>query len=315
MIKLRFFFTVLFLLTSLAVVLLIAIFENTLLFNAAKVVKDHIWPAGIAALLFLVLLFSGIVSTLSEPGRSLFRNGYFQLAVLELFLCSASLVYYRYHVQQPGQIILRLQPNQGSELINVGLKSWKSQKTDTVQAPGQLSNLPAGRYSIETLDHHILPFRTDFTLQPAEIETLSIPLKYNTRSLFIQTEPEGAVILINGVQSSHTPDTLHIFSGDTVNLELQMDGYQSYLDTISLDQDMTLGTISLLKFYTVWISARYPDINFLIYDENKRMVFSSLGSRKIQLPEGKYRIAYEIGEGEYDSKTFQLKYNLTVSIP
>ena len=313
--KFRLFFTVLFLLTSLAVILLIAIFENTLLFRAAEVVKDHIWPAGIAALLFLVLLFSGIVSTLSETGGSLFRNGYFQLAVLELFLCSAGLVYYRYHVQQPGQIILRLQPNPGSEIINLGLKSWKSETTDTVQAPAQLNNIPAGRYSIETLDHHILPFRTDFILEPAEIETLSIPLKYNTRSLFIQTEPEGAVILINGVQASHTPDTLHILSGDTVNLELQMDGYQTYLDTISLDQDMNLGSISLQKLYTVWISARYADIGYLIYDQNKRMVFSSRGSRKLQLAEGKYRIAYEIGEGEYDSKTFQLRYNLTVSIP
>jgi hypothetical protein len=313
--KLRFFFTVLFLLTSLAVILLIAIFENTLLFRAAEVVKDHIWPAGITALLFLVLLFSGIVSTLSEAGKSLFRNGYFQLAVLELFLCSAALVYYRYHVKQPGQIILRLQPNPGSEIINLELKSLKSETTDTVQAPGQLSNIPAGRYSIETLDHHILPFRTGFTLEPAEIETLSIPLKYNTRSLFIQTEPEGAVILINGIQTSQTPDTLHILSGDTVNLELQMDGYQTYLDTISLDQDMTLGTISLLKLYTVWISARYTDIGYLIYDQNKRMVFSSRGSKKLQLAEGKYRIAYEIGEGEYDSKTFQLRSNRTLSIP
>jgi len=315
MIKFRLFFTVFFLLASLAVVLLIAIFENTLLFRAAEVIKNHIWPAGIAAILFLVLLFSGIVSTLSESGGSLFRNGYFQLAVLELFLCSAGLVYYRYYVQQPGKIILQIQTDQGSEIINLRLKSWKSEKTDTVQAPGQLSSIPAGNYRIETLDRHILPFRLDFTLKPAQIETLSIPLKYNTRSLFIATEPEGAGIWINGVQASYTPDTVHILSEDTVNLELRLDGYQTYLDTISLDQDMTLGTISLLKLYTVWISPRYPDIGYLIYDENNRMVFSSRGSRKLQLAEGRYRIAYEIGEGEYDSKTFQLRYNLTVSIP
>jgi hypothetical protein len=94
-----------------------------------------------------------------------------------------------------------------------------------------------------------------------------------------------------------------------------MDGYQDYIDTLRLHEDLDLGTIPLQKLYSLWISSRYQDIGYMIYDMDKRVVFSGRGSRNLQLIQGTYRIAYEIGEGAYDTKTFQLKYNLTVSIP
>jgi len=165
--KLRLFLTVLLLLTSLAVILLIAIFDNVLLFRAAQVIKDNIWPAGIAALLFLILLITGIVTTLSESKGSLFSNGYFQLAILELFLCTAGLAYYRNYIQQPGQIILQLAPPGEREKINLVLRSEsrKSTPVDTISAPAHISDLPAGNYSIETLDADILYFQTVQTIR------------------------------------------------------------------------------------------------------------------------------------------------------
>ena len=90
--------TVFFLVATLLTVLLIAIFDNAILFKAAGLVKDNIWVAGIALLLFLGLLFTGIGSNLARSEGSLFTNGYFQLAMLELFLCAAGLIYYRHHM-------------------------------------------------------------------------------------------------------------------------------------------------------------------------------------------------------------------------
>lgn len=315
--KFRLFFTVFFLLTSLIIILLIALFDNSTLFRAADVIKNYIWPAGFAMLIFLGLLSAGVVSNHAKSKGSLISNGYFQLAILELFLLSAGLAYFRHYTQQPGQIVLQLNPEKTRDFISLGVKYQSSGITsmDTVSAPGKLANLPAGKYRFETLDQDIVYFHADVDLEPAEIKTLVIPITLNIRTLAVQTEPTGAEIWINSVQATHTPDTFKILTGDTVILELKMPGYQGYTDTLSLNENVDLGIIPLRKIYTLWVSSRYADTGYKIYDMDDRVVFSASGSRKLQLAQGRYSISFEIGEGQYETKTFLLNYNSTVMIP
>ncbi len=76
--KFRLFITVFFLLASFITILLFTLFDNVLFFKAADVIKNNIWPAGIALFVFLVLLTTGIVSNHAKPDESLINNGYFQ---------------------------------------------------------------------------------------------------------------------------------------------------------------------------------------------------------------------------------------------
>jgi hypothetical protein len=314
--KFRIFFTVFFLLTSLIIILLIAIFDNIIFFKVTNEVKNYIWPAGIVGFIFLVLLSTGVVSNLVQSKGSLISNGYFQLAILEMFLLSAGLTYYRHYTQQPGQIVLRLQPETTRDFINVGVKYQfsGSASIDTVAAPGKLYNQRAGKYRFETIDQDIVYFHANVVLEPAAIETLVIPIALNTKTLAVQTEPTGADIWINGLQASQTPFTFKILTGDTVILELKMKGYQGYADTLSLNENVDLGIIHLRKLCTLWVSSLYDYTEYKIYDMDDRVVFSASGSRKFQLAQGRYRIAFEIGEGQYETKTFLLNYNSTVEI-
>jgi hypothetical protein len=314
--KFRIFFTVFFLLTSLIIILLIAIFDNIIFFRVTNEVKNYIWPAGIVGFIFLVLLSTGVVSNLVQSKGSLISNGYFQLAILEMFLLSAGLAYYRHYTQQPGQIVLRLQPETTRDFINVGVKYQfsGSASIDTVAAPGKLYNQRAGKYRFETIDQDIVYFHANVVLEPAAIETLVIPIALNTKTLAVQTEPTGADIWINGLQASQTPFTFKILTGDTVILELKMKGYQGYADTLSLNENVDLGIIHLRKLCTLWVSSLYDYTEYKIYDMDDRVVFSASGSRKFQLAQGRYRIAFEIGEGQYETKTFLLNYNSTVEI-
>lgn len=315
--KFRMFFTIFFLLASLIIILLIAIFDNMIFFRAVDLIKDHIWPAGIAMLIFLVLLSVGIVSNLHRSEGSLISNGYFQLAILELFLFSSGLGYYRYYTQQPGQIVLRLDTETSRDFVNLAVKYQSAglASIDTVTAPGELDNRPAGTYSFETFDQELVYFHADVVLKPTGIETLLIPIVLNIRTLAMKTEPAGAEIWINGVQASHTPDTVKILTGDTIRLELKMKGYQTYIDMISLNENVDLGVIPLRKLYILRVSCRYPDIVYRIYDWDNRVVFSATGSRNLRLAQGRYRLSFEIGEGQYETKRFSLNYNYTVEIP
>jgi hypothetical protein len=313
----RLFFTILFLLASLFVFIFLAIFDISVFNVAVDVIKKNLWVAGTAVIIFLVLLSSGVVSNLESIKRSLIRNGYFQLAILELFLASAGLAYIRYYIQQPGQIVFQLHSNSTKDYVYLGVNYQGSgvSSRDTVRAPGKLVKRPPGKYHIETLDQDIVNFHADVILTPAEVETLLIPVTLNSRTLTVRSEPPGADIWLNGVQATQTPDSFKILTGDTVILQLKMKGYQAYNDTIHLNENMNLGVIPMRKLFTVWISSRYEDVKYNIYDTDGTIVFSSYGSRKVQLAQGNYRLSYEIGEGQYETKSFLLNYNMTVMIP
>ncbi len=178
-----------------------------------------------------------------------------------------------------------------------------------------LRRQPAGKYRVETIDQDIVHFQADIVLEPAETETLVVPVVLKTKTLIVQSEPTDAEIWIDGLYASHTPHTFEILNRDTVILELKMPGYQVHLDTIILDENRDLGVITLVKLYTLWVSCLYPYTDYKIYDTDGQVVFASSGSRKLQLAQGKYRIAFEIGEGQFETRSFSLNYNFTISIP
>ena len=312
--KFRSFLTILFLLAAVVIILLIAIFDITLFSKAADLIRDNIWPAVIALVIFLIFLSAGIVSNAHNIEGSLLSNGYFQVAVLELFLFAGGLLYFWYYNQQPGQIVLRLQPEDTKEYINLGI-SHQSDKVDTVTAPGELLNRPAGIYRIETLDQDIVYFQTEIELDPYETETVIIPVNPSAVKLQVQTEPADAELWIDGIHAANSPHTFEIAGRDTVILEIKLAGYQTYVDTISLREPADLGIIALNKLYALRISCPYPESDYLIYDADGKMILSAMGSRTVHLPKGRYKIAYGIGEGQYETINVSLSYNQTVSLP
>ena len=253
--KMRSFFTVLFLLISLVVISFIALYDHMLLVMIRGEIKNNLLAAGIATLIFLMLLSAGIASHSTRSFGSLIGNGFFQLAVLELFLFSAGLVYYKYYLQQPGHFIVQLEPEKVKDYINLRIKyqSPHSSSIDTVKAPVALRRQPPGDYTFETIDPDIVFFHTDIILAPGQTDTLIIPVVLDLKSLAVQTEPEGAEIWINGTLTSKTPDTLDILKTDTMIFELKMQGYQTYGDTMAITEDVDLGVIPLHKLYTLRI--------------------------------------------------------------
>ena len=144
MIQFRLFFTILFLFLSFAVFVLIAVFDNALYLRALEFVKNYLWIAGFAAVMFLILLTSGIVSNLDSIKRSLIRNGYFQLAIVMLFIFSAAFGYFWYYNQQPGQVVLRLQSDANKEYVEVAVTYKSSGTTTLASTPGTAGPVPPG---------------------------------------------------------------------------------------------------------------------------------------------------------------------------
>ena len=317
MAKFRQVITYIFLFSALIIFLLIAVLDYSLYVKVFELIKEYIWPAAIAGIVFLVLLLSGVFSNMYNPESTLFRTGYFQLAMLLFFLMSAGVGGYYIYLQQPGQIVLQLAPGAEQEFVNLVVRYQSNGQTtiDTVTAPNELTDRPAGHYIFETYNRDIVYFSSDLQLDPLEMETLIIPVVPNVRTLTIRTDPPGAEVLINGIQASQTPDSFDILTGDTIDLELKMKGYQSYVDTLDMTEDVDLGEIRLRKIYALHISCKYSDIEYSIYDQDGKIVFTGQGSRNAWLAEGSYRVSYGIGEGQYESKRVSLNRSTTVMIP
>jgi hypothetical protein len=315
--KIRTFFTVFFLLISLSIILFFALYEKQLLVMLVGEIQNYIIPAGIAVLVFLILLSAGIVSHSHRESGSLFGNGLFQLAILELFICSASLAYYYYYRQQPGQIIIRLEPEKVKDQINLRMKyqSPRSVVIDTIKAPAALSNQSPGNYTFEIIDQDVVYFHTGITLEPGKTNTVTIPVVLDFHTLAVQTEPEGAEIWIDGSLMSKTPGILDIFNKDSIMVELKMQGYQTYVDTVAINENIDLGIIPLYKLYTLKVYCDFSDLDYKIYDMNNNVLLDAIGTKSIQLVQGRYRIAFNGAEGLIESKTFSLNNNYTLYLP
>ena len=307
------FLTILFLLSAVITILLLVIVDKAFFLKAGLMIKSYIWLAGLAVILLLGLLSAGIVSNLHNPEGTLISNGYFQSAVSVLFLLTGGLVFIWFQLQLPGTIILQLDPGSPKQQIKMGL-TFETAGFDTVTAPAEPSKQPAGNYQVEILDSEIQPFKTGFVLDPGETEKLVIQVALNFKTLRVNSDPENAEIWIDSLHAGNTPYTFEISGRDTVYLELKMAGYQTYVDTVQLTDDMDLGVIPLIKLYTLRISSAYQDFEYRIYDSEGNLVFIARESRSVQLPGGNYKVAYEIGEGQFETKSFNLLKNYTLVV-
>lgn len=308
------FLTILFLLSAIITIALLAIADKDFFFKAGLMIKDYIWLAGLAMILLLGLLSAGIVSNLHDPEGTLISNGYFQTAVFVLFLMAGSLVYLWYQLQQPGKIIVQLDPGSPKQQVKMRL-SFDSAKPDTITAPAELTEQPAGKYRIETVDTDIQAYQLNFDLAPGETEKITVPVTVNFKTLRVNSDPENAEIWIDSLHTANTPYTFEISDRDTVVVELKMEGYQTYTDTVLLNDNVDLGMISLVKLFMVRITCAYEDYEYRIYDSESNLVFRAKESRSVQLPGGNYKVAYEIGEGQFESKAFKISRNTSLAVP
>jgi hypothetical protein len=315
--KFRLVFTIIFFAAVIAVVAFFAIMDKSLFFLAGELVKNNVIAAAILLFVFIVLITIGIIVNVSRGRASLFRNGYFQLAILELFLLTAGLTWFRFYLQQPGTIVLKISPGDVKDYITVGLTytSHADAQIDTISAPGELTYRAAGTYRIATLDPTIKYYEKEIMLEPGSTQTVTIPVELEAYPLIVASEPTDAEIWIDGIHAANTPHTFNIVNRDTIFMTLKKAGYQNHEDTVLLDQPVDLGIIPLARLQVLRIICAYPEYDYHILDSASTVVFSGKGSRRLELPAGRYRLAHEIGEGQFEYRSINLTTSRTLNVP
>jgi hypothetical protein len=92
----------------------------------------------------------------------------------------------------------------------------------------------------------------------------------NKGNLFISSDPSGAAIYINGVNTNKTtPDTVEVDEG-VVDVELKLNGYTDYTTQISVSAGQTsvLGPVQLVSFGSIVITSDPPGAAIILDGQN-----------------------------------------------
>ncbi len=131
---------------------------------------------------------------------------------------------------------LHLQPINGLVLIH-STPSGADIEIDGASrgtTPLFVSDLPLGRYRAKLTKAGFIPKEVQINVDKRSPQKVDISLTSDSAALTIDSTPQGAGVSINGINRGQTPCTVgRIPSGDAT-LELSLDGFEHYNETLTL---------------------------------------------------------------------------------
>lgn len=128
-------------------------------------------------------------------------------------------------------------------------------------------------------------------------------------TLVITSDPEGATILINGIQRGATPATIGRLSEPDIQLELQADGYQTLTHSLRLGAGETQALDLTLTPKPATLSVSSIPDGARVYVNNAFQGTAPLTLN--DLPPGSYRVRAELAGHDPDARTYELQRGAT----
>jgi serine/threonine protein kinase len=106
------------------------------------------------------------------------------------------------------------------------------------QTPCSFNNLAPRQYSLEVKKEGYQPIETALQVRANSVSDQKLSMASLAKGLFINSEPGGADVFINGAkQSGQTPVTLPLAPGQ-YNLVLRLQGYEAYSGTVQVKDNL-----------------------------------------------------------------------------
>ncbi len=316
--KVRKYISFFLLFTSVLIVIILGIFQRSLFYRVADIIKV-IWPAIIAALTIFGFAVNGIIKNPPKSFTRFLENGFLQIAAWELFLFVFGLTAYAYLTSRPGVINLQLTYAKTDQKIAVR-RTYNDTilVRDTIDAPSSFDGRP-GNYTFEIIENSIYHDKKSGTLNPGETLLVKLYDKRIISRLTVKSTPPGAEIWINGSDTNHsTPYTFNDLERKTFLIELKLKGFEDFKDSIDLlqfepnhekDLNKNYGPIKLRKLYKIQIIGTSDDIELTI---NNKIYKGT--QKEISIPEGS-NIIFRVPGQSPQHKDVDINRNQTIFIP
>lgn len=100
--------------------------------------------------------------------------------------------------------------------------------------PALITDLPLGRYRATLSKPNYIPKTIELTINNRSPRKYAITLTSDSATLALNSEPAGATVLLNGVNRGETPCTIERVPSGETDIEITLDGFKPYTDTVKL---------------------------------------------------------------------------------
>jgi hypothetical protein len=173
------------------------------------------------------------------------------------------------------------------------------------RTPFYLNDLPFGEYRIAFERPGYLPREVVERFDGRPPRRIRVELVPNTGRLIVRSSPEGARITVNGAERGVTPGTVEDVPAGEAIVEIALDGFEPFTETVTLAARQTRELTTSLKPFPTQLSVVSLPPGARIYVNNQYRGESPL--RLTDLQPGEVRLRAEMRGYETTARSIQLR--------
>ena len=173
------------------------------------------------------------------------------------------------------------------------------------KTPLLMSDFPAGTHRLKIARPGYFAKDVEVSVKDRRPQLVSVDLTSDAATLTVNSEPAGAAVLVNGANRGTTPCKIDALPSGEVQLELRLDGYAAYQQTVKLSAGQTFQVDAPL-------AAQPGDLQILTTPEKAKVYVDNQlrGEAPVKLaalPPGDHRIRVELKGYETDARDVKVK--------
>lgn len=210
---------------------------------------------------------------------------------------------------QKAAIELKLEPVNGLVLVYSSPSGADIQidGADRGKTPLLVHNLPLGKYRLKVNSQGYAAKEIDLIIKDRVPLKLDINLSSDSAMIDLSSQPAGADVTLNGIAKGKTPCVIDRIPAGTCQLELIMDGYAPYKQTLNLQAGQQEKMTAIMKAIPSELQVVSIPAKARIYVENQFRGESPVTLQNLE--PGEYRIRAELIGCEPVARTVKLERN------
>ncbi len=183
---------------------------------------------------------------------------------------------------------------------------------ETGNTPSIITNLSTGKHLLEVEMNGYELWSDSINTEPGKEITITAELQTKTGSVVIKSEPTNAMVLIDGEKAGSTPETLTNIKPGKHLVEIKMDGYIDWNESINIEPGMESDITAELQIKACTVSINSEPSNAMVLIDGERA--GSTPEILTDIKPGKHIVEVRIDEYETWSKNIDIEQGMEIEI-
>ena len=176
---------------------------------------------------------------------------------------------------------------------------------DRGKTPMFLADIPIGKYRVKLSIPGYQPKEIDLTIKDRTPQRIVLSMTSDSAKITLNSDPAGADVVLNGLAKGKTPCTVDRIPAGDVRIEMALDGFKPYEQTLKLVAGQEEKLTAVLKPIPAELSVVSLPEKARIYVNDQFRGESPVALK--DLAPGSYRVRAELKGHEIEARTVEIK--------